>query len=80
MHQCPTTPTLLNAIPQTNAFSTLRLDPISSEVLDPGDQKGGDTSTVSPSISYILQPFWLAPLYVRIEHCTNAENKEENRR
>ncbi len=64
---------------QKNAFNTFRTDKIQNGAFDPNNIMEEEASTVGPSLSAILQPFWLKPGYVLSDHCTTAANKLERR-
>ena len=64
---------------QTNAFQTFRSEPIHDEVFDPNNNNQEQCSSISPSVSAMLQPFWLKPGYVLSQHCSRAAKKLERR-
>jgi len=65
---------------QDNSFNTFRKDDIRTgvnEILD--TVVAEESSTISPRLTAMIQPFWLRPGYVLAEHCVLAAKKQEKR-
>lgn len=64
---------------QNNSFNIFQKDKMRTGVLDDFSTREEDTATTVPSVSAMLQPFWLKPGYILSDHCIYAANKQEKR-
>lgn len=66
---------------QENSFNTFQRDSDQSTELEPlPTADAQESSTVSPSVSAMRQPFYLKAGYITGDHCTSVANKQDKRR
>lgn len=62
---------------QSNAFQTFMPEPTQDGAVHMSTFGGEQSSTLLPSMSAILQPFWLKPGFILSKHCTTVAKKVE---